>query len=238
LEALMILVSGTGRSGTSMWMQLFIKAGLPWVGEQFPLDWKEHLSSANSNGFFESSLANGINFYTNPDPVTGACLSEEEDWVVKVFSFGLRRTERRFLNRVLLSIRHWRNFDASLSRMQAMGALPASHISGPIWWFLEHCAVLEDALLRGYLPIRVGYEQTLQNPYTTLQAVFQAFELELPADLASSVKPSSLIAPAMEEPEAMLLDQLYQRMLEPQPISYQELAPFLSERARLLSARP
>jgi len=34
-----IVVTGTKRSGTSMWMQVLGAAGLPVVGDAFPADW-------------------------------------------------------------------------------------------------------------------------------------------------------------------------------------------------------
>ena len=70
----MIVVSGTGRSGTSMWMQVLAQAGLPILGEAFPGGWKELFGDANPRGFFESTLVSGINFTTNPDPVSGVLL--------------------------------------------------------------------------------------------------------------------------------------------------------------------
>ena len=36
----MIIVTGTKRSGTSMWMQILAAAGLPVFGEAFPRSWR------------------------------------------------------------------------------------------------------------------------------------------------------------------------------------------------------
>ena len=37
----MLFVTGTKRSGTSMWMQVLRAAGLPVIGTEFPRDWGE-----------------------------------------------------------------------------------------------------------------------------------------------------------------------------------------------------
>ena len=52
----MILVTGTKRSGTSMWMQILIAAGFTNFGSAFPANWGESIKEANSKGFFESKL--------------------------------------------------------------------------------------------------------------------------------------------------------------------------------------
>ena len=52
----MFIVTGTKRSGTSMWMQILAAAGLEVIGERFPRHWGEHLSAANPDGFYESEL--------------------------------------------------------------------------------------------------------------------------------------------------------------------------------------
>ena len=87
----MIVVSGTGRSGTSMWMNILKSAGVTVVGEEFPRDWADRISAANQEGFYESTLIMGINHTTNPDPTTGAHLTPEisRDMAVKVFIEGV-----------------------------------------------------------------------------------------------------------------------------------------------------
>ena len=73
----MIIVTGTKRSGTSMWMQVMVAAGLPVIGEKFPRDWGEVFREANPGGFYESELMTGIYWETNPHPQTGAYLFPE-----------------------------------------------------------------------------------------------------------------------------------------------------------------
>ena len=52
----MMIVTGTKRSGTSMWMQILIGAGYPIIGEAFPMRWEHTIKAANPEGFYESHL--------------------------------------------------------------------------------------------------------------------------------------------------------------------------------------
>ena len=139
----MRIVSGTGRSGTSMWMQILNAAGCTVIGEAFPMDWGVRLSAANPAGFFETTLRSGINFTTNPDPHSGAHIQPETsgDWVTKVMSTGLRRTDRAFIDKVVISVRRWPDFIASIQRLfeldrgadSAQSSLTAEQYAA--WWF-------------------------------------------------------------------------------------------------------
>ena len=86
----MIFVSGTKRSGTSMWMQVLHAAGVPILGKAFPRNWAKTLREANPEGFYESLLRNGIYFRTNPHPQTGKYFEPPhvEGYAVKVFIPG------------------------------------------------------------------------------------------------------------------------------------------------------
>ena len=103
----MILVTGTKRSGTSMWMQILVAAGYPWIGEVFPARWSESIGAANPRGFFESPLRKGIYWATNPDPQTGRFLFPQATrrHLVKVFIPGLVRTDYAYLDRVVATMR-------------------------------------------------------------------------------------------------------------------------------------
>ena len=74
----MFIVTGTKRSGTSMWMQILIAAGLPIIGEAFPMRWEQTIKAANPEGFYESHLRRGIYYRTNPHPKTAAYLFPEQ----------------------------------------------------------------------------------------------------------------------------------------------------------------
>src|SRR5688572_15197157 len=118
----MIIVTGTQRSGTSMWMQALIAAGLPAIGDRFPAGWGDRLKAANPNGFFESELLAGINFQTNPHPLTGAYLRPEATrrHAVKVFVPGLVRTDVAFIDRCIATVRAWPAYVVSARRLRAM----------------------------------------------------------------------------------------------------------------------
>src|SRR5687767_12378620 len=118
----MIIVTGTKRSGTSMWMQILQAAGYPLLGEAFPRDWGETIRDANRQGFYESPLRLGIYYATNPSPRTGAYLAPEETRrvAVKVFASGLVKTDLVYIDRVLASIRPFREYRQSLERLYAM----------------------------------------------------------------------------------------------------------------------
>ena len=78
----MIFVSGTKRSGTSMWMQVLQAAGLPILGKAFPRNWGTGpLRDANPDGFYETLLRNGIYFATNPHPPLER-LAREKGWQI------------------------------------------------------------------------------------------------------------------------------------------------------------
>src|ERR1700689_1547774 len=106
----MIIVTGTKRSGTSMWMQILIAAGIPHCGSAFPKDWEVTLKDANKEGFYESLLRTGIYYATNPPPRTGAYFFPEqvERHCVKVFIPGLVRSDRAYIGKVIASVREWR----------------------------------------------------------------------------------------------------------------------------------
>lgn len=191
----MIVVVGAGRSGTSMWMQVLAAAGFTVIGEAFPAGWRAQLGSANPRGFFESNLIHGINFTTNPDPVSGVELSVEgtSGHVVKTFSAGLRRTEISWLGRVVVTVREWRTFSDSVQRFSdlASGAVgegrgPSQGVDPPGYWLSEYLAILRDARTRRY-PIRlVAYEDVLADPERVVPPVLEWIGVE--ADTAAAVR--------------------------------------------------
>ncbi|MBK9648786.1 MAG: hypothetical protein IPO67_27155 [Deltaproteobacteria bacterium] len=71
----MIIVTGTKRSGTSLWMQILQGAGFEVLGSKYPLGWETSIRDANPKGFYESILRRGVYYATNPHPKTGAYIS-------------------------------------------------------------------------------------------------------------------------------------------------------------------
>lgn len=181
----MILVTGTKRSGTSMWMQILRAGGVPLFGEAFPLGWGASIREANRRGFYESMLRHGIYWRTNPHPKTGAYFFPEQvlRHGVKVFIPGLVRTDRAYIGRVVATMRHWREYRASLLRMRAMErssaeqagtALPEPRrrLDPVLEWWTENFMLVRDIATRRY-PVHVTtYDRLLADPRAEIDAVF------------------------------------------------------------------
>ncbi|MCZ6807355.1 MAG: hypothetical protein O7F08_10405 [Deltaproteobacteria bacterium] len=184
----MIIVTGTKRSGTSMWMQLLNAAGFPPIGNAFPRNWERTIKDANPAGFWESELRRGIYYKTNPDPKTGTYLFPEDTQrhAVKVFIPGLIRTDRAFIGRVVATVRPWRQYVRSLSRLYAIEGeaqrearkkkesdLPDAVFMSPvIEWWVENFSLFSDIVTRRYPFYMVAYESVLEDPDKTLRGVF------------------------------------------------------------------
>jgi hypothetical protein len=184
----MIIVTGTKRSGTSMWMQLLTAAGFPPIGEAFPRNWEKTIKDANPAGFWESELRRGIYYKTNPDPKTGTYLfpKDTQQHAVKVFVPGLIRTDRAFINKVVATVRPWRQYLRSLGRLYEMEreakrakrkndteALPDPvYMSPVIEWWIENFSLVSDIVTRRYPFYMVAYESVLEDPDKTLRGVF------------------------------------------------------------------
>jgi len=185
----MIIVTGTKRSGTSMWMQLLQAAGFPPIGDAFPRNWETTLKDANPGGFWESELRRGIFYETNPDPKTGTYLFPEqtERHAVKVFIPGLLKTDRAFISKVVATIRPWRQYLGSVHRLYAIerkaqkaarkdssSPLPPPVVMSPIveWW-VENFSLISDIVTRRYPFYMVAYDSVLEAPDETLHAVFR-----------------------------------------------------------------
>ncbi|GEM_PF-416025 len=172
----LLIVTGTKRSGTSMWMQILIAAGYPPFGEAFPSDWGQTLRQANPGGFYESLLRQGIYWRTNPHPRTGAYFFPEqvERHVVKVFIPGLVRSDRAYIGRVIATVRSWREYLRSLARLHTMedearraqSPLAPAPVRFPpaLEWWSENFALVRDIAIRRY-PVHVqSYDGLLADP--------------------------------------------------------------------------
>ena len=176
----MIVVTGTKRSGTSMWMQILAAAGLPVIGERVPQHWSEHLHAANPDGFYESELVAGIYFRTNPHPVSGVFLFPEqtERHAVKVFIPGLIRSDLAYLDRVIATVRGWRDFARSRERLRALGRAggevageEAPSLPPGLEWWAENFALIRDVATRRYPFHMLSYESLLADPERTIAEV-------------------------------------------------------------------
>ncbi len=179
----MIIVTGTKRSGTSMWMQILKAASLPVLGSAFPKNWGESIREANTEGFYESPLRGGIYYATNPHPKTGVYLFPEQTRraVVKVFVPGLIRSDRAFIDRVLATMRNVREYGPSIARLYAMehehklrtaadkGKDPSSvpvidYVPPELEWWSDNFSLISDALTRRYPLHMVSYDAVLERP--------------------------------------------------------------------------
>ena len=173
-----------------MWMQILQAGGLEVIGDAFPSHWEESIKQANTRGFFESKLRKGIFYLTNPDPKTGAFFppAQTRRHAVKVFIPGLVRSDLAFLDRVLVSMRHWREYGPSLDRLYAMedaylGAKQAEEPEDPRWrtqrtrlpsaieWWFDNYELVRDASTRRYPVHMVTYDHLLRDPDQVLGTV-------------------------------------------------------------------
>lgn len=194
----MILVTGTKRAGTSMWMQVLAAAGVPVLGQAFPRRWKDSIGEANPRGFYESRLRAGIYYATNPDPKTGRYLHPRETrkHAVKVFIPGVVRTDHAFLHRVIATLRPWREYRTSLERLYALEdrwlrtrplqdgetaeereakARRAAEVRGRLpleveWWF-EIFDLIRDVACRRYAVHFTTFARVLEAPEPELTKV-------------------------------------------------------------------
>ncbi len=195
----MILVTGTKRSGTSMWMQILAAAGLPWIGKEFLGRWDKSIRAANPEGFYESLFRRGVFFATNPDPRTGAFLFPKqcEGHAVKVFIPGLVRTDYAYIGRVVATLRPWRDYCTSIQRLYEMedrflaGLPPEEGPDGKVeqpleralrqrpkihpaleWWF-ENYDLIRDIATRRYPVNLVSYDTLLADPGAVIPKVLE-----------------------------------------------------------------
>lgn len=178
----MKFVTGTKRSGTSLWMQLLIAAGYPFVGNKFPRNWEEKLKAANPRGFYESELRNGVYFATNPHPKTGRYLRPDktDNYLVKAFIPGLVKSDVAFLDHVVASIRPWRQVVRSIRTMRAIEAdvfgwgqgdkVPA-YLPPEVEWLRENFLLVRDLRVRGYPHCVVPHGQLMADPEAQLHRV-------------------------------------------------------------------
>jgi hypothetical protein len=191
----MILVTGTKRSGTSLWMQILVAGGFPHRGEAFPGPWEQSIREANPKGFYESAFRQGVFYATNPNPQTGQFLFPDAvtGHVVKVFIPGLVRTDYAYIGKVVATMRHWREYEASLARLYALEDAwladnPHEGMTGEqtvawvhehrgnrppvVEWFLENYDLVRDVATRRYAVNLCSYEALLADPEAMISRVF------------------------------------------------------------------
>lgn len=192
----MIFVTGTKRSGTSMWMQILIEAGFPFIGEAYPKNWIHSIKDANSEGFYESPLRRGVYYATNPDPKTGSYYhhTQTERHAIKVFVPGLLRSDMAFIHRVVGTIRPWREYTTSLRRLYAMedeflseqpkkanaplpplelALLQRGNLHPALEWWRENYDLIRNFATRRFAFNLVSYQKLLSEPDKVIPPVIQ-----------------------------------------------------------------
>lgn len=227
----MIIVTGTKRSGTSMWMHVLIAAGLPYIGDRFPAGWGELLRDANPDGFFESELMVGINYRTNPHPRTGAYLAPEQtqDHAVKVFIQGLVRSDVAFIDRCVATVRGWREYAQSVRRvgLESPSAPPA------LEWWTDNYALIRDLAIRGYPAHVVSYSSFLRDPERVATEVLDWIGTGDARRAAAVVRPQRRsVVKAAPAPDAELSAGIAPRHLE----VFDELHDFIDRERPLTGA--
>jgi len=254
----MFLVSGTKRSGTSMWMQVLRSAGVPVLGSAFPRNWdKSSLKNANPDGFYESILRQGIYFRTNPHPTTGAYFMPEhvKGYAVKVFVPGVVRSERAYIDLVVANVRKWREYEASINRLYALEARDREtknpdapspfHFPPAYEWWMENFALMRDISLRGYAYQLQTYDEVVHEPDRVIPEVLgrmRVADADIEAAIAA-VKPDNRtqnedVAPLETEsvPDDLstMFDELYEVVRDRRPVSGDFLQRLNATNRRLL----
>lgn len=231
----MIVVTGTQRSGTSMWMQILVAAGFPFIGERFPLHWQDGLRASNPSGFYESRLRTGIYGDNDRDNRTGKPLDADalSRHAVKIFVPGLVRTDVRHLHRVIGSVRDFREHHESSLRMQRMecaamqrrrpGELPMPRMEPAYEWWAANYGLLTDARRRGYACKLVAYDTMVEHPDRTIRDALTWIGAGDPDSALAAVKPEhrtqreSMTPPCIEPEIADAFDELYERVRQGRP---------------------
>ena len=231
----MIVVTGTKRSGTSMWMQILEAGGVEPIGEKFPLDWGTRLRELNPRGFYESRLRSGINFTSNPDPETGHYLAprESERSAIKIFAPGVICTDVAFLDRVIGTMRDWRAYVRSRRRLEELDIgddVPDEvrfaaryNLPAHLEWWVENYALLRDAMLRRYAFTYFTYESIVGGELDLIDGTFDWIGFG-DAAAAREVVETREIEPVVHvdvdiEPEVeAMFDEFYRRVHVADPV--------------------
>jgi len=259
-----IIVTGTKRSGTSMWMQALQAAGVPILGEAFVGSWGDSIRDANPRGFYESAFRQGVFYATNPDPRTGAYLRAEDTrrLAVKVFVPGLIRTDIAYIDHVVATMRPWREYVRSIRKLYAMEdahhqTLPPERrakalktvartrprIPPEVEWWLEYYELIRDVATRRYPIHLTSYRRVLHDPERELGKVLrwlgggdvQAAAAAVAPELYRSHEGED-VATDLDDETIALMDELYGRVDTEQGLS-PELIAALNEHQKRVVAR-
>ncbi|MFO7566908.1 MAG: hypothetical protein R6X02_29965 [Enhygromyxa sp.] len=248
----MLIVTGTPRSGTSMWMQILVAAGFEAIGEPFSGDWSALLSVANPDGFWESQLLGGIYYRTNPHPFTGNFLFPEQTrfHAVKIMIPGLVRSDLAYVDRVIATVREWREFAASRARLRELqrattpGLEPHElamrcELPPALEWWVDNFALLRDIATRRYAAHVCSYQALLEDPEREIAAVMRWLGRGDAGKAVAAVKPERRTVrevpptPDIEPEIAAVFDELYEHIHRGAPLSAAFLTRLNETDARL-----
>ena len=249
----MIFVSGTKRSGTSMWMQVMVAAGVPILGKAFPRNWdKASLKDANPDGFYESILRQGIYYRTNPHPQTGQYFLPEhvKGYAVKVFVPGVVRSERAYVDLLVANFREWREYEASINRLWALedqdrkkarpDAPEPFRFPPVLEWWMENFALVRDISLRKYPYAVQTYHQVVTEPAKYIGRVLERIggDIDIEKGIAA-VKPENrtqedVESDFIEADLAEVFDELYETIRDSRPLTGKFLKTINETNKRLL----
>lgn len=236
----MIIVTGTKRSGTSMWMQALKAGGFPVLGQAFLGNWDKSIKAANPRGFYESPYRQGIFYGTNPNPKTGEYLRPQDTrrHAVKVFIPGTIRTDIAYMDKVIATMRPWQVYSRSIRKLYALEdahhetltgearakALRSVQIGRPkippdVEWWLEHYELIRDFATRRYPIHLTSYERVLDNPEREFGKVFkwlgggdvQAAAAEVDGKLHRS-NTDDPVESALDGEKVAIMDEIYERI--------------------------
>jgi hypothetical protein len=115
----------------------------------------------------------GIHHGTNPHPTTGAYLFPQatERHVVKVFVPGLIRSDVAFLDRVLGTVREWREQAVSVERLLEITGDATPGLPAPLNWWAQTFGLIRDLAIRRYAAHILSYQNVLDDPEKVIREV-------------------------------------------------------------------
>ena len=168
----MIIVSGTKRTGTSLMMQMLQSAGFNVLGEKFPEKWDGKNNVKNPEGFYESKFID--------DGVTNTnCPLAAQDHIqsaVKVFCPGVPNTDSRYIHKVVLMVRDWKEQVQSWKELTEMntGKKTLQYPDG-YEYFFSYYDFIKDLNNRRYNTIVIDYNDLLKNPKNNIESLNNFF---------------------------------------------------------------
>jgi len=219
-------------------MQILEKGGFQILGKKFPAHWKGLIDKANPRGFYESTLVQGINYHTNPDPRSGAWIPPQKvtNIGVKIFADGLVKTDYAYITRVIYSIRRWQECEASQKRIDEIkdghseladtdpNRLRAARLPAGFTWWKANFSLVKDMQTRRYPAAVFSYAGLLKEPEKTISAAFEWIGNGDVTGAVTAVERSlqtqkEITLPGVEHSYGEVFDELYDSLCRTQQIT-------------------